>query len=340
MRWQDLGPYHEGTDDEGHERFSIPMETDEDGMVGRQCPREECRPRYFKVAPPTVSADGDQPSNSASLAALHCPYCGHAEGFQQFITDEQRQWLRSLLTRDVAREFQRMLGNAFGRGRSSGPISIEYRPGSLPSVRQYQERELKRIVECEPCHRRYAVYGVATFCPFCRQGNLHHHFQRSASIVRTLLASVTAIAEAGGKEAEYHHLCNCLEDCVGLFEGFLRQVYAHALLSTVAPAVREQKLNQLRNGFQNPTRAAAIFQTDFGWDLFGGTSPDDREFLGLQFAKRHVITHNLGLVDERYLTQVQSWQRAGEDVEVGEAEVARLLTILEAVIQRAIQQFV
>lgn len=340
MRWHDLGPFHTGTSEEGHEQFSIPMEADDDGLVGRQCPREECRPRYFKVAPPSVAEVSEDTGASASLTTLHCPYCGHSEGFQQFITEEQRRWLMSLLTRDVHRQVQSIFAGTFGRGRRSGPISVNYTPGRLPSIQTYQERELKRIVECEPCRRRYAVYGVASFCPFCRQGNLHHHLQRSVSIVRALLKSCSAIAEEDGREAEYHQLCNCLEDCVGLFEGFLRQVYAHALLSTVTPKVREQKLGQLRNAFQNPTRAEAIFQADFNWDLFGGTSPVDREFLGLQIAKRHIITHNLGLVDERYQAHAQSWQQAGEDVEVEASEVGRLLTILESVLQRAIQQFV
>ncbi len=51
MDWHDMRNYYRGKTPEGHESFHVPLQTDEDGMIGRECPDEDCEPRYFKIAP-------------------------------------------------------------------------------------------------------------------------------------------------------------------------------------------------------------------------------------------------------------------------------------------------
>jgi hypothetical protein len=342
MDWHDMRQYYKGKDPEGQDRFAIPLSADDDGMVGRECPQEECQPRYFKTDPreessPTPTAS-EEATGAESENRFYCPYCGHQAGFQDFTTHDQLEWVKSMIIRDAHRTIQGMFSRSFGSNRysSGGLVHLTYRPGSLPSVRHYAEKRLKRIVECDRCGSKYAVYGISIFCPRCRQGNLHLHLRRSIETINVLLEMKSDIEAQAGSEAGYHLLGNCLEDCISLFEGFLKVIYSQALRFLMVDEMRQQKLSELRNSFQNPSRAENIIRSDLGWELFSDTTQSEREYIELQFAKRHVITHNLGLVDERFPRQAQTWQTAGQDVEIHSQDIARLLSMLEAILQRVI----
>lgn len=97
-------------------------------------------------------------------------------------------------------------------------------------------------------------------------------------------------------------------------------------------------LQRLGNAFQNLTRAEDIIKSDLGWSLFGGIDDSNRTFLELQFAKRHVITHNLSLVDERFRVQVSTWQSTGQDIEITPEEIERLLELERSVLLHTIER--
>ena len=67
------------------------MNTDENGYLGRQCPRAECL-GYFKVTPGT-GIFGDP--------HCYCPYCGHKAEQDQFFTDEQIEYAKSVVINRV-----------------------------------------------------------------------------------------------------------------------------------------------------------------------------------------------------------------------------------------------
>lgn len=344
MRWHDLKGFHQGKNADGQDLFFIPLEPDEDGLIGRECPREDCQPRYFKIAPRETAQEHEEEEGELSVSGpevLFCPYCGHQDGFQQFITDDQLEWMKSLFLRDMVREVQRVLKGAIRPTRPStkkGMLSIRltYKPGRIPSVRHYAEKELKSVVECDDCHAKYAVYGISVVCPFCGKGSLGLHLTRSVQVINALLEVRFVIEETAGKDTGYHLLGNCLEDCVSLFEGFLKAIYSQALRSIYLQEEREAKLRSLRNSFQNPSRAERIFRDDLGYELLDGLDKPVRDFLELQFAKRHVITHNLGLVDERYRAQVLSWQSTGQDVQIAEEDVREMLSIEQEILTQAV----
>jgi Zn finger protein HypA/HybF involved in hydrogenase expression len=344
MRWHELKGFHKGTDANGNARFFIPLEPDEDGLIGRECPQGDCQPRYFKIAPPALSESSEEEEQSETeLDTLFCPYCGNEDRLQQFITHDQLEWAKSLLLRDMAREIQQVTKNAFQSTKApsrKGMFSVRliYTPGHLPSVRHYAEKELKSTIECGECKGKYAVYGISIFCPFCGKGNLALHLARSIKVISALLGMKAEIEEAAGKDSGYHLLGNCLEDCISLFEGFLKVIYSQALRTKYSQDEREAKLGNLRNSFQNVSKAETIFKDDLGYELLSNIDDSARNFLELQFAKRHVVTHNLGLVDERYRTQVASWQSAGQDVQLVTDDVKRLLSLENDVLARAIEE--
>jgi rubredoxin len=329
MKWHGLKNYYRGKIAQGQDEFFFPLEPDEDGMIGRECPQQDCQPRYFKIAPQELPPDSDDIGESGTAAMLpdhlYCPYCGHQGGLQQFTSRDQARWAQSLMVRGIQQISREILRDL-------------YPPGPLPSVRHYAEKKLKRAVECDQCGTKYAVYGIAVFCPNCGEGNLGLHLQRSIETIKVLLSAKLEIETEGGKEAGYHLLGNCLEDCVSLFEGFLKVIYSQALQASLTPEQRQKRLRGLGNAFQNPTRAENIIKSDLGWSLFEGIEDPDRAFLELQFAKRNVITHNLSLVDERFLKQVSTWQSTGQDVEITPEEIERLLALERSVLLNSIKR--
>jgi len=337
--WHDMKKYHKGKTPEGHDKLAIPLPIDEDGMVGRECCQGDCQPRYFKITSrePETEKQIEPVQEETSLEYLYCPYCGYKDGFQQFITKAQSGWVESMLFRDVAKTFQDMLGDVFksstpSSGKGFITISLQYKPGSLPSVRHYAEKELKRIIDCDRCSRRYAVYGISMHCPFCGEGNLALHLNKSVDIIMSLIGCYETIMNKAGKEAGYHLLGNSLEDCVSLFEGFLKIIYADRLRKKITEEDRKDKLSKLRNSFQQTSKAEQIFKADLQLDILSSLDEKDKTFLNYQFAKRHVITHNLGLVDEKFKDQVITWQSTGQEVHLDIDEIKKLLAIIKRIV--------
>ncbi len=89
----------------------------------------------------------------------------------------------------------------------------------------------------------------------------------------------------------------------------------------------------IRNHFQNPATAADVFRRHAGAELFSDIGEADRTVLIEAFAKRHPITHNLGIVDRKYLECVQTGDLQGRDVRIGVPEVERTLDIVSAVLK-------
>ncbi len=64
-------------------RVEVPIPTDSDGFVGRECPESECD-GYFKIKPGTGLTGSDLPCN--------CPYCGHTDSHDRFWTKDQVEY--------------------------------------------------------------------------------------------------------------------------------------------------------------------------------------------------------------------------------------------------------
>jgi len=344
MDWHEMKQFHRGKDNQGRDMFNIPLQPDDDGMVGRECPNADCQPRYFKITPPDHLQSDGAGQAKPPVESLCCPYCARRDGFQQFTTEEQIQWVKSLMLRDVVRQVQRTLQSAFRthtRPAHGGifTVRLSYKPGRLPSVRHYAEKRLRNIVRCDQCNETYAVYGVAPVCPFCGMGNLSLHLKRSLGVILSLLEFRPEVEAKAGQDAGYHLLGNCLEDCISLFEGFLKVIYERALPASLSLQDRRNAVEAFRNTFQSLSRAQTAFQAELSYDLFQAVSALDLDFLEVQFAKRHVITHNLSLVDGRYRTQADAWQRSGQDLDLSPEDVLRLADRITTVLSAAIAHF-
>jgi predicted RNA-binding Zn-ribbon protein involved in translation (DUF1610 family) len=341
MDFDEMEQYRTGRTEDGLDEFSVPIKPDDDGLLGRECPNEDCDTKYFKISM-TIPDGMEELAENFSQEEFTCPYCGTRDNMQRFHTQAQVEWIQSMMIRDIHKAFGDMLEDSFRplRRPTGGMISIsvEVKRGALPSVRYYVEEKLKQEVTCDKCGYRYAVYGISFHCPLCGQGNLIQHLERSAKTVRVLADEAGRIAGEHGQDVGERMLGNALEDVVSLFEGFLKQIYRYAIRKKHPKEEADKLLKKVRVNFQRLSGAEEFFTRDLSADIFKNVAAQDREFLELSFSKRHVLTHNLGLIDEKYQGHAASWERMGAELSLSSEEVIRSLEIVVDIIKQTIDQ--
>lgn len=332
----DMKKYRTGRSPEGHELLKIPLKADEDDMIGRECPNEDCQPKYFKMSG-TIPDEISKKIEDFAQIDVTCPYCGTVDNMQHYHTKNQIEWFRSMMLRYVAKTLQNRLESSFKSMSRTSKGMITYKPGHLPSVRHYVEEKLKKTVVCDDCGFSYAVYGISFCCPLCGEGNLIQHLNRSANIIRALLEEHKRISQERGQEVGHQMVGNALEDVVGLFEAFLKYIYQYEIKRRFSKEEAEAKILKIRANFQRLEAAKDLFSKDLGFTLFSECDQEDETFLQEQFLKRHVITHNLGLVDRKYIEKAQAYEKQGAELDINPIDVSKALKIVVGVVNTASQ---
>jgi hypothetical protein len=304
-------------------QMSITIPRDEDGRVTRECPNSLCSPAYFKVTPGTGITE------EQNLA--YCPYCKHEAEPNDFTTQEQIRYAKDIVFKEAQEGIDSMIKDALGLGASGkkkmrgGFISMEmsYKPGTPGHVRRPYEDEVRRDVVCPHCTLDQTVFGLATWCSDCGKDIFLTHVSEEIAVVQRMLRDVGRREQDLGKRVAAKDLGNCLEDAVSIFEASVKALVRRALtergdyLSTV-----DTKMKKIGNSFQSTKRTKEQLLKLFG---YSPTRSGLWERLGRCFEKRHPVTHNLGVVDRKYLERAQQAEREGREVRISEKEVAVLL---------------
>ena len=186
------------------ESFSIPINPDKDGWVGRECPQSECL-GYFKV---TIG------SGLSGNPECYCPYCGHKGLHNTFWTHEQIEYAKSVVAHEFSKalladlkelEFDHKPRGAFGIG-----ISMKVQGQPLP-IRAYREERLETEVTCAQCTLRYAVYGALAYCSDCGVHNSLQIPDKTLTVVEKTLDLTSTL----DTEIAKHIVANALEYIVG-----------------------------------------------------------------------------------------------------------------------------
>jgi hypothetical protein len=229
------------------DQYSVPIDTDEDGYLGRECPKCDS---YFKITPGTGLRGED--------LACHCPYCGHTDGHEHFGTAEQIEYAQSVVMRQVvqavhkdlkAMEFHIKPKGIFGIG-----MSLKVQNGSLPPIQHYREKRLETDVLCDHCTLKYMIYGVFAFCPDCRT---HNSLQILNKNLELAMKQVDLAAQVQSDLAE-HLIADALENAVSSFDGFGREACRVNAAKATDPAKAEKM------SFQNPSGARTNVHQLFG----------------------------------------------------------------------------
>lgn len=308
--------------------MSITLPEDSDGRLARGCPIDTCSPGYFKVRSGT--------GITGSQAVAYCPYCRSEGQRSDFTTREQLRYAKDLMLKEAREGVERMVKDAFGLGPSGrkkmggGFLSIEmsYKPGTVPHVRRPFEEEVRRDVVCPHCGLDHSVYGLATWCADCGRDIFLTHVEAELNVVRAMLADVGRRRESLGIRVAAKDLENCLEDTVSIFEAVLRaEVRRHFVARGVAVEDIDQLVKKVGNAFQSVRRAEQIFHDEIGIPLLQALSEDDITALVGTFEKRHPITHNLGVVDKKYIERARSAEEEGREIYVNAEEITSAIDL-------------
>jgi hypothetical protein len=318
--------------DIGNDQYSmsISIPTDEDGRMARECPNVDCSPGYFKVTPGTGITGGQ------NLA--YCPYCKHEAEPNDFATQEQIRYAKDLVIREAHKGVNGMIRDALGLGASGkkklggGFISMEisYKPGSLPHVHRPFEDEVRRDVICPHCTLDQTVFGLATWCADCGEDIFLTHVEAELAVTRLMVEDVVRRQTQLGKRVAAKDLENCLEDAVSIFEAAMKSIVRRALLVRGDTSDQiESIFKKLGNAFQNIERSQKELVSIFGHDPLSSATA---EKLKLAFEKRHPITHNLGVIDRKYLERAQQAEQEGREIRVTINEIIEVLSnVLEVI---------
>jgi len=296
------------------EQFTISIQPDEDGFVGRECPAQNCQ-GYFKLQPGTGLKGENLP--------CHCPYCGHVAKPTEFATQEQIEFAKSVVIKQVTdairrdvqdwdRELRRSTRNSFIE------MSVDYKGTSHP-IRYYREKRLETTVVCEKCTLRYAIYGVFAFCPDCGEHNSLKILDKNLELAEKEIA----LADQVDKDLAEHLIGDALENAVSAFDGFGRETCkVHASASTTPGRVENIS-------FQNLGGVRQRIQDLFGFDLSSGVDAQEWNFACQCFQKRHLLAHKMGVIDQAYIDATHDPQAViGRKISIDKNEAASLIRVL------------
>lgn len=336
--FQEGGPFKIRKDGDLH-HFTIPIPPDNDGMGGRCCPDTDCSPGYFKVRGGTGLSD--QPTS-------YCPYCRKPDVPQNFFTQEQKDYAINTVKNEALKGIDGALRNAMGLGPSGkrvldgGLISIEFSMDrlKLEPVSRPVEEELRRNIECPTCRLQHAVFGLAVWCPDCGSDIFLRHVDEELLVIRKILPAVESRRATLGARVAARDIENALEDTVSIFEAVLKFITRRKLIEigTQKEEVDRIMHQEIRSNYQNIPRGAEIFKKLVHVDFLSEAATEDIRTLDLAFQRRHSITHNLGVIDRKYLDRVRSGEIEGREVRITENEVHRAVEIVSLIIKTAYQK--
>jgi len=176
-----------------------------------------------------------------------------------------------------------------------------------------------RVFECPNGGHHAVIFDLLAFCPWCGPDKTPPRvvFDDSLAAQRRLLAVVEDLPAEARESIEAAGGTTTLTDraltgTIAASQNLAKQLHAQA----GEPAAKG-------NPWQNVDRLQRRWIDDFGKDPLDALSDATVRTLRLAFARRHVIEHNGGVVDEKYVT------------ETGEGTLNRRLRIKPAFVEQA-----
>ena len=256
-----------------------------------------------------------------------CPYTGHIADDDAFVHFSDIEAITKEIKHDVAADVSDWLGDwarDFNRRQPrSGFITMkmEHKPRHRPRPVAIRG-DLLRDLSCDVCARSYAVYAIALYCPDCGAPNIALHFSREVALVHEQLALAAEQDGADRSELAFRLMGNAHEDVLTAFETTLKTVYRHLVRRDMPEHVAELcGKKAIGNAFQNVGHGRKKY-APLGIDPFVVLSEEALAHIALNIEKRHVIGHNLGIVDEHYVALTQTDQ-PGETVTLIAEDIGR-----------------
>lgn len=320
----------------GNMKLAVQPPRTPSGRVYRYTPVEDAHPRHFvigEINPAFVSTELTfrptklTPGSSQTV----CPYSGYIAADDEFHHPDDIKAAIEVVKHAAISDAQEALQKAFkglNRGGSRNSMvrfEAKVQSRSRPKPR-FARRDLLREMECDCCGRDYGVFAIALFCPDCGGANLRLHFRREAKLVGEQVQLADSLA-GDKEELAYRLLGNAHEDVLTAFEATLKTAYHYGLRQR--PDIQAKPV---KNDFQNVDRGRDRFAA-FSFDPYDGLEDKEVAVLRLNIQKRHIIGHNLGVVDAQFAQQATD-AKIGETVHLIGADIVEFASIAQKVIDR------
>ena len=278
---------------------NIPMtfESDEKGYFDRQCPNENCL-FEFKI----LMKDWKE---KVSDEEVHCPMCGHVAPSKSWYTEEQLDaihenalnYAESYALREldkVFRNFERsMKGNKY--------IKVKYkshRPATFVNNPIGAKEDWALEITCDTCGTSYSVIGSAYFCPCCGYNSAGSVFDNSIDTISKMVNSLDEMKQTLSEQLDRDTAENM---CRSMLENSLGQIVSAFQKFAQCRYKELTGIEQRVNDFQMVDKGSKLFfdATSKGYEYF--LSLDELDLMKLLFQRRHILEHNSGIVDQKYI---------------------------------------
>lgn len=304
----------------------IKLLSDEKGYLDRECPNDNCL-YTFKI-------NMQDWSDKLSDKEVHCPMCGHIDTPDKWWTQKQLEDMREIAINYAKDMIYDKLDDAFGSLAKSTKrnkyVKITYKPSKRIAFTNNpigQSEEWETDILCEACGTRYSVIGSAYFCPYCGYNSAVSVFDDSLDSIEKMLSSLEEMKDLltksyGRDKAET--ICrglleSSLGDIVSAFQKFAECIYKTKSSTPVRV-----------NDFQIVEKGSQLFNVAVGRGYDEWLNDNELKQMNLLFQRRHIIEHNGGLVDERYINQSKDKTYViGQHIIVHKKDALELLAIIK-----------
>lgn len=304
----------------------ITLQSDKKGYFDRECPNENCL-YTFKIN----MKDWEE---KVSDEEVHCPMCGHIDTSEKWWTQKQLEEMQNLAADYAVALISEKLGEAFDSlarsTRRNKFVKITYKPGRRITFENNpigQSEEWETDITCEECGTRYSVIGSAYFCPCCGHNSAVSAFDESMDSVEKMLASLSEMkqmltASYGRDKAETM--------CRGLLESSIGDIVSAFQKFAACHYDKLTGKTSRINDFQIVEKGSQLFKDITGKGYEEWLSEKELHEMNMLFQRRHLIEHNNGMVDQRYIDKSgDSSYVVGQRLVVKESDALTLLAIIK-----------
>ena len=250
----------------------VSLFSDDEGFFGKSCPK--CQ-SYFRTG--SVSQSN------------YCPYCGHKDDFKNFLTQNQKDFVKSFVRTQI---------EAFSKGESV-KIDLDEIANNLPSNTVspwvYKEETQQNKFTCNNCKSETDILGEYGKCSLCGTHNCSDVATRKITSLEVRFKDVDEnIEDRHQRESEWEKLLRCVSE----FEGLANEIRKHLLLLPLTDK-RRKEIGSI--SFQRILSSSEKLNEWFGINIFEGITEEEKNFVNKMFNIRHLFTHNNGQIDQEYI---------------------------------------
>ena len=304
----------------------ITIHSDGKGYFDRECPNENCL-YTFKI-------NMQDWKEKISDDEVHCPMCGHIDTADKWWTQEQLESMQEIAVSYAMSMITKELDKAFGKlarsTRNNKFLKITYKPSRKITFQNNpigQSEEWETDITCEKCGTRYSVIGSAYFCPCCGHNSAVSAFNESTDSIEKMLKSLPEMKQLltesyGRDKAETM--------CRGLLESSLGDIVS--AFQKFASCHYDKLTGEISrvNDFQIVEKGSQLFKDAAGKGYEEWLSDKELHDMNMFFQRRHLIEHNNGMVDQKYVDKSGDHSYViGQRLVVKESDAYALLAIIK-----------